>query len=72
MKREELERLPLNRVQELWHAYNLIIDSIEYVVGGPSNVGPNGEYWSAVSRRNICRQVYNDRVTRGEPYGSGK
>lgn len=72
MKRAELEKLPINRVQELWHAYNLIIDSIEYVVGGPSNVGPNGEYWSAVSRRNMCRQVYNDRVTKGEPYGNGK
>lgn len=72
MTRAELERLPLDRVQSLWYAYNLIIDCIEYAVGGPSHVGPNGEYWSAVNRRNMCRQVYNDRVTRGEPYGSGK
>lgn len=72
MTRADLERLPLDRVQSLWYAYNLIIDCIEYAVNGPSNVGANGEYWSAVSRRNMCRQVYNDRVTKGEPYGSGK
>lgn len=72
MTRAELERLPLNKVQQLYHAYNCIIESIEYAVGGPSNVGPNGEYWSAVNRRNMCRQVYNDRVTKGKTYGSGK
>ena len=72
MTRAELERLPLDKVQQLYHAYNCIIESIEYAVGGPSHVGPNGEYWSAVNRRNMCRQVYNDRVTKGEPYGHGK
>ena len=72
MTRADLERLPLERVQNLYHAYNLIIESIEYVVGGPSNVGANGEYWSAVSRRNMCRQVYNDRVMKGETNGTGK
>lgn len=72
MTRAELERLPLDRVQNLYHAYNCIIESIEYAVGGPSNVGANGEYWSAVSRRNMSRQVYNDRVTKGEPYGCRK
>lgn len=69
MTRVEIERLPLDRVQRLWHAYNEIIESIELAVGGPSNVGPNGEYWSAVGRRNICRQVYNERLTRGESHG---
>lgn len=69
MTRQDLERLPLAKVQELWHAYNLIVECIEYVVNGPGNVGPNGEYWSAVSRRNMCRQVYNDRVTKGERHG---
>lgn len=72
MTRADLERLPIDRVQGLWHAYNMIIECIEYAVGGPSHVGPNGEYWSAVSRRNMCRQVYNNRVTKGEPYGDGK
>lgn len=72
MTREDLERLPLNRVQNLWYAYNLIIECIEYVAGGPSHVGPNGEYWSAVSRRNMCRQVYNDRVMKGETDETGK
>lgn len=72
MTRADLERLPIRKVHELYHAYNLIIECIEYVVGGPSNVGSNGEYWSAVNRRNMCRQVYNDRVVKGEPYGSGK
>lgn len=72
MTRADLERLPLDKVQELWHAYNLVIECIEYVVGGPSHIGPNGEYWSAVSRRNMCRQVYNDRIMKGEPHGDGK
>lgn len=69
MSREDLYRLPLERVQELYHAYNVIIECIEYAVGGPRNVGPNGEYWSAVSRRSAARQVYNDRVTKGETNG---
>lgn len=72
MTREDLEKLPLERVQNLYHAYNCIIECIEYVVGGPSHIGPNGEYWSAVSRRNMCRQVYNERVMKGDPNGSGK
>lgn len=72
MTRADIERLPLERVQQLYHAYNCIIECIEEAVGGPSNVGPNGEYWSAVSRRNMCRQVYNDRVTKGEHYERGK
>lgn len=69
MSREDLYKLPLVRVQELHHAYDLIIVSIEYACGGPRNVGANGEYWSAVSRRNMCRQVFNDRVQKGEVYG---
>ena len=69
MTRDDLERLPLDRVQNLYHAYNRIIECIEYAVGGPANVGPNGEYWSAVHRRNQCRQVYNDRVMKGECHG---
>lgn len=72
MTRANLEGLPLERVQGLYHAYNCIIECIELSVGGPHNVGPNGEYWSAVSRRNMCRQVYNDRVTKGETHGTGK
>ena len=72
MTRANLERLPLDRVQALYYAYNLIIESIEYAVGGPSNVGPNGEYWSAVNRRNMCRQVYNERLTKEGTYGGGK
>ena len=72
MTRADLERLPLDRVQNLYNAYNCIIESIEYAVGGPSHVGPNGEYWSAVNRRNMCRQVYNDRVIKGEHHGDGK
>lgn len=72
MTRAELEKLPLEKVQSLYHAYNCIIESIEYVVDGPSNVGANGEYWSAVQRMRMCRQVYNDRVVKGDPHGSGK
>ena len=72
MTREDLKRLPLDRVQNLYHAYNCIIESIEYTVGGPCHVGPNGEYWSAVSRRNMCRQVYNERFAKEVPYGCGK
>lgn len=72
MTRDDLKRLPLDRVQNLYHAYNCIIECIEYVVGGPSHIGPNGEYWSAVGRRNMCRQVYNERVTKGEYHGAGK
>lgn len=72
MTRADIERLPLDRVQALYYAYNLIIESIEYAVGGPSHVGPNGEYWSAIARRNMCRQVYNDRLANGEAYGSRK
>lgn len=69
MSTQDLMRIPLPKVQELWHAYNLIIECIEYAVEGPANVGPNGEYWSAVHRRNQCRQVYNDRVMKGECHG---
>ena len=72
MTRADLEKLPLDRVQNLYHAYNCIIESIEYAVGGPSHVGPNGEYWSAVSRRNMCRQVYNERFAKEVPNGCGK
>ena len=72
MTREELEKLPLDRVQELYHAYNVIIECIEILVDGPYNVGSNGEYWSAVNRRNMCRQVYCERIKEGEPYGVGK
>lgn len=67
MTSENLYRLPLNRVQNLWYAYNMIIECIEYAVGGPANVGANGEYWSAVSRRNMCRQVYNERFAKEVP-----
>lgn len=72
MNANELQRLPLAKVQELYHAYNVIIESIELLAGGPYNVGPNGEYWSAVHRRNICRQVYNERFAKGEGNGDGK
>lgn len=72
MTRADLERLPLDRVQNLYHAYNCIIECIEEVVGGPSRVGPNGEYWSAVKRMRMCRQVYNERIVKGEYHGSGK
>lgn len=69
MTRAEVERLPLDRVQRIWHAYNEIIEAIEIVFGGPSNIGANSEYWSAVGRRNICRRVYNERLTEGESHG---
>lgn len=69
MTRADLERLPLERVQNLYHAYNCIIECIEYAVGGPAHIGPNGEYWSAVSRRNMCRQVYNERIVKETSYG---
>lgn len=69
MSREDLYRVPLVKVQELYRAYCVVIECIEYAVGGPRNVGANGEYWSAVSRRNMARQVYNDRVQKGEAYG---
>ena len=72
MTREDLTKLPLAKVQELWHAYNLIIECIEVVAGGPYKVGSNGEYWSAVNRRNMCRQVYNERVTKGLRNGDGQ
>lgn len=72
MTRADLERLPLDRVQNLYHAYNCIIECIEYAVGGPSHVGPNGEYWSAVSRRNMCRQVYNERIIKEVSHGDGE
>lgn len=70
MSRNELEKLPIAKVQELYHAYNKIIECIEFVAGGPYNVGPNGEYWSAVQRRNMCRQCYNERVTKEASHGS--
>lgn len=72
MSREDLYKLPLQRVQELHQAYDLIIVCIEYACGGPRNVGANGEYWSAVSRRNMCRQVFNDRVQKGEVRNGSK
>lgn len=72
MTREELSKLPISKVQELLHAYNLIIECIEIVVGGPYNVGSNGEYWSAINRRNMCRQVYNEWITKIWPYGNEK
>lgn len=72
MTRNDLERLPLSKVQELYYAYNKIIECIEFAVGGPYNVGPNGEYWSAVQRRNLCRQCYNERITREGNNGNGQ
>lgn len=71
MTREELRTLPLQQLQRLYGAYNEIITAIEYVVGGPSKVGANGEYWSAVSRRNMCRQVYNERFAKEVPNERG-
>lgn len=62
MSVEDLYRLPLARVQRLHDAYSEIIMAIEDIVGGPYNVGSNGEYWSAVKRRGICRQVYSERL----------
>ena len=64
MSRNDLQTLHLEQVQRLYAAYNEIITAIEYAVGGPRNVGSNGEYWSAVSRRNMCRQVYNERFAK--------
>lgn len=72
MSRDDLQALPLVQVQRLYAAYNEIISAIEVVCGGPRNVGSNGEYWSAVSRRNMCRQVYNERVMKGDFNGTGK
>lgn len=71
MTRDDLQTLPLEQVQRLYAAYNEIITAIEYAVGGPRNVGSNGEYWSAVSRRNMCRQVYNERFAKEVPNGRG-
>lgn len=71
MSRDDLQTLPLDQVQRLYAAYNEIITAIEYAVGGPRNVGSNGEYWSAVSRRNMCRQVYNERFAKEVPNGRG-
>ena len=72
MSRNELEKLPLDEVRGLYHAYNKIIECIEFVAGGPYNVGPNGEYWSAVQRRNMCRQCYNERLIKESSYGDGQ
>lgn len=72
MKAEELEQLPLHKVQELYKAYGLIIECIEVIAGSPYNVGANGEYWSAVARRNACRQVYQDRLRRMGSHGDGQ
>ena len=72
MTKEDLMKLPLVKVQELHRAYNLIIECIEYTCGGPRYVGANGEYWSAVNRRSMCRQVFDQRVINGEPYGDRK
>lgn len=69
---EDLYRLPLSDVQRLYSAYCIIIDAIEYAAGGPYNVGANGEYWSAVKRRNMCRQVYNERFAKEVPSGHGE
>lgn len=68
MTRDELQRVPLEMVQRLHDAYGVIIDAIETAAGGPYNVGANGEYWSAVKRRNMCRQVYNERFAKEVPY----
>lgn len=64
MTREDLHALPLSELQALYNCYNCIITCIEYLAGGPRNVGSNGEYWAAVSRRNMCRQVYNERFAK--------
>lgn len=68
MTREDLYYLPLAQVQRLHAAYNEIIAAIEVLCGGPRNIGSNGEYWSAVSRRNMCRQVYNERFSKEVPH----
>lgn len=71
MTRDELQSIPLQQLQRLHSAYNEIITAIEYIAGGPRNVGANGEYWSAVSRRNMCRQVYNERFAKEVQDGRG-
>lgn len=68
MTREDLNYLPLAQVQRLHAAYNEIIAAIEVLSGGPRNIGSNGEYWAAVSRRNMCRQVYNERFSKEVPH----
>ena len=68
MTREDLYYLPLAQVQRLHAAYNEIIAAIEVLCGGPRNIGSNGEYWAAVSRRNMCRQVYNERFSKEVPH----
>lgn len=72
MNANELNSLPLAKVQGLYAAYGLIIECIEIVAGSPYNVGANGEYWSAIKRRNLCRQVYSERLAKGERYEDGK
>ena len=71
MTRDELRTIPLPQLQRLHNAYNEIITAIEYIAGGPTKVGANGEYWSAVSRRNMCRQVYNERFAKEVTNGRG-
>lgn len=68
MIKEDLQALPLDKVQRLYAAYNEIISAIEVICNGPRNVGSNGEYWAAVSRRNMCRQVYNERFSKEVPH----
>lgn len=68
MSKDDLQALPLAQVQRLYAAYNEIIMAIEVICGGPRNVGSNGEYWAAVTRRNMCRQVYNDRFSKEVPH----
>lgn len=64
MNKDDLQALPLAQVQRLYAAYNEIITAIEAICNGPRNVGANGEYWAAVTRRNMCRQVYNERFSK--------
>lgn len=68
MSKDDIKTLPLEQVQRLHAAYNEIITAIEVICGGPRNVGSNGEYWAAVSRRNMCRQVYNERFSKEVPH----
>ena len=70
MSREDLAKLPMEDVQRLHKAYCTIIECIETIAGGPSNVGSNGEYWSAITRRNACRQIYQQYIEQADEYGN--
>lgn len=67
MTAQDLERIGADRCQRLYYAYCEIIAAIEDAHGGPSNVRSDGEYWAAVSRRNLCRRVFK-QLMGGDDY----